>query len=89
MVHPMQPVIIDEIGLKRFRSNKILVWLHSCGRIDLNELMLMPFTNEDRVQLAQLIGYPVEGFKNLCYVSDEDKKRADEAPVVGEEKRWS
>jgi hypothetical protein len=36
----------------------------------MNNLALLPFSNEDRVQFAQLIGYSLNGFGELPYVSD-------------------
>jgi hypothetical protein len=35
----------------------------------MNDLALMPFSNEDREQFAQLIGYSVSGFGELPYAS--------------------
>lgn len=43
---------------------------------DLNELARMDFPQEDRVQLAQLIGYSLDGFAELPYVTDKDYARA-------------
>lgn len=43
---------------------------------DLNELARMDFPQEDRVQLAQLIGYSQEGFGELSYVTNKDYARA-------------
>lgn len=36
----------------------------------------MDFPQEDRVQLAQLIGYSQEGFGELSYVTNKDYARA-------------
>jgi hypothetical protein len=37
----------------------------------MNSLARMNFSNEDREQFAQLIGYSLSGFSELSYVSDE------------------
>ena len=66
--YPMQPVGFDEVGVSRFKENKIVRWLAN-GR--LNEIHTMDFSNEDHMQLAQLIGYSISGYADLSYVSDE------------------
>ena len=37
----------------------------------------MPFSNEDREQFAQLIGYPFSGWGELSYVSDKTYELAE------------
>ena len=62
--HPRQPVeVID--GIARFKKNAIVEYLFSLS--SMNELAAMPFSEEDRIQFAQLIGYSVFGFKDLNY----------------------
>lgn len=80
--HPQQPVEKDDQGVIRFKKNHIVDFLLRSGRFDLNLLALMPFSNEDRTQFAQLIGYSVSGFGELSYVPSEDVDRADEAAAV-------
>ena len=53
--HPIRPVIVDKNNVHRF---------------DMNKLACMNFSNEDREQFAQLIGYSVSGICDLDYVSD-------------------
>lgn len=74
--HPMQPLVIDDSGNIRFKQNKIIKYLVESGRINLNEIALLPFSNEDQMQLAQLIGYSVNGYGELSYVSDESYEEA-------------
>lgn len=69
--HPMQPLIEDHEGIIRFKKNAIVRYLLDSGTADMNTLALMPFSDEDRMQFAQLIGYSVGGFAELSYVSDE------------------
>jgi hypothetical protein len=40
------------------------------GRLDLNGLYTMCFSQEDREQFAQLMGYSISGYHELSYVSD-------------------
>lgn len=68
--HPMQPIIIASDGRIRFKENKIvrflLDWASPRG-IDMNTLAAMNFSQEDRAQFAQLIGYSVRGYGGLRY----------------------
>lgn len=66
MRNPIQPI---EDG--RFKTNKIVEHLLDNGGIDMNDLAILSFTQDDRVQFAQLIGYSVSGFSTLSYVDDE------------------
>jgi len=77
MLHrPIQP--LEEIdGVLRFRENKIVRFLLDAGPFDMNQLRMMPFSDEDREQFAQLIGYSLYGFQELDYVSDETFERAE------------
>ena len=76
--HPMQPLVTDDHGIVRFKSNAIVQHLLDAGPFDMNYLAsrALNFTDEDRSQFAQLIGYSVSGFGDLSYVSDETYKRA-------------
>lgn len=73
--HPVQPLITDKDGTLRFKSNKIVEFLLEAGPFNMNQLALMPFSNEDREQFAQLIGYSLQGFGELPYVSGETYNR--------------
>lgn len=68
--HPQQPTELDEHGTRRFKDNAIVRFLLDNGPFDLNNLALRHFTNEDRRQFAQLIGYSVCGYEDLSYVQD-------------------
>lgn len=78
MRHPMQPLVRDKQGVIRFQENKIVRFLLDAGPFDLNQLGLMQFDDDDRMQLAQLIGYSVSGFGELDYAADEVVKAADD-----------
>ncbi len=67
-LHPQQPMVVDKEGTVRFRGNAIVRTLLDTGKLNLNDLASMPFSQEDHIQLAQLIGYSVDGFGELSYV---------------------
>lgn len=71
--HPMQPILLDPTGRPRFKKNSAVEYLAE-GR--LNEIASRGYSDEDMAQLAQLIGYSVDGFSELSYVSDADYARA-------------
>lgn len=75
--HPTQPLSKDEHGTIRFKANKIVRHLLDHGGHDMNKLSMMNFSQEDREQFAQLIGYSLSGFGELSYVSDETYERAE------------
>jgi hypothetical protein len=72
MRNPMQLVIKDVYGVLRFKMNHIVRHLldthPSCG---LDRLASMDFSDDDWQQFAQLIGYSLDGYGELSYVSDE------------------
>lgn len=69
--HPVQSLEKDKHGTTRFKANAIVRLLLDDGKYDMNRLALLPFSDEDREQFAQLIGYSLCGFSDLSYVSDE------------------
>ena len=73
-MRPLQPI---KDG--RFEPNKIVQHLLDHGGIDLNALAVLDFSQEDREQFAQLIGYSVSGFGSLSYVREETYSAAVEA----------
>ena len=72
-----QPVIIAKDGVARFKPNAIVDFLLRKGGFDMNDLVRMDFTDEDRAQFAQLIGYSVCGYGELNYVRLADARVAD------------
>jgi hypothetical protein len=73
---PMQPLVVDRQGTVRFAENAVVRHLLDKGSIDLNALAVEEFSDADRAQFAQLIGYSVSGYGELHYVSDESYERA-------------
>lgn len=69
--HPIQPIEPDAQGTLRFKKNTIVEYLLDKGAFDLNQLAMVEFPQEDREQFAQLIGYSLDGFSTLSYVTDE------------------
>ena len=74
--HPMQPLVTDENGTVRFKQNKIIRYLVTSGTINLNDIAVLTFSDEDQMQLAQLLGYSISGYGDLSYVSDESYEEA-------------
>lgn len=74
--HPVQPLIVDTGGVLRFKKNAIVEYLLDSGPFDLNHLATIPFDLPDREQFTQLIGYSLDGFGELSYVTDETCERA-------------
>lgn len=77
LAHPMQPIFLDDRGVARFQPNAIITWGFTNGRVDLNALATLGFPDQDWEQLAQLLGYSVDGFADLSYVSDDVVAAAD------------
>ena len=75
--HPIQPIETDKVGTARFKANAIVMYLLDTSVNDMNDLAVMDFSNEDREQFAQLIGYSLSGFGELSYVSDETYEAAE------------
>ena len=69
--HPRQPAVMRD-GVERFKENHIVRYLLDAGPFDLNQLAMIPFSQENRQQFAQLIGYSVCGYEELSYVEDGD-----------------
>ena len=70
--NPIQPLANDEHGVLRFRANRIVQHLlDTHPTCDMNSLACMDFTDDDRQQFAQLIGYSLSGYGSLSYVDDE------------------
>lgn len=66
--HPIQPLVQATDGTVRFKANKIVKFLLDAGPFDLNKIACMEFSQNDREQFAQLIGYSLNGFGELSYV---------------------
>lgn len=77
MKNPIQPLYKDEHGTIRFKQNAIVRLLLDTGKLSLNDLACIEFSQDDREQFAQLIGYSLGGFAELSYVSNETYELAD------------
>ena len=74
MKHPIQPLYETESGVIRFFQNKIVCDLLDFAKergFGLNEIACRDYSQDDRIQLAQLIGYSLSGFGDLSYVDDQ------------------
>ena len=68
MKHPIQP-LVKVGGVLRFKENAIVQ--HLVDLVGLNAIERLDVSDDDRQQLAQLIGYSLSGYGELNYVSDE------------------
>ncbi len=68
--HPMQPVIRDD-GVSRFKPNLVVAFLYDAAKRELGGFVEVNFHDDDRAQFAQLIGYRVDAFCDLSFVSEE------------------
>lgn len=75
--NPIQPTYIDHNGILRFKENAIARFLLDNGGFDLNDLGRKDFSQTDREQFAQLIGYSVSGFSTLSYASTQTVEAID------------
>jgi hypothetical protein len=75
--------VSDENGLLRFKANPIVRLLLDKGPLTLNALADLAFSNEDRQQFAQLIGYSVGGYQDLPYVDNDVEVPKPEAEQSG------
>ncbi len=81
--HPMQPLELDDEGVIRFKKNAIVRMLLDTHPLqNLNTIHMFNFSKEDHAQLNQLIGYSLDGFADLCLVSD---KELDEMDKIAQE----
>ena len=76
--HAIQPLVLDDRGKLRFKENKIVSFLLHNGAFDMNKLAVMDFSQNDREHFAQLIGYSLNGYGMLSYVTDETYDAAKE-----------
>lgn len=77
-MHPMQPVV-DVNGVHRFKMNAIIDKLYDYSLrhgYGLNEIALDNFSDDDRQQFAQLIGYSVSGYGTLGYCNEDVYEKA-------------
>ena len=72
---PNQPLYKDNHGKIRFVGNPIVEYMLEEGNIDMNKLARWGIENdidpEYKAQFAQLIGYSLDGWGMLSYVTDE------------------
>lgn len=79
-MQPQQPLVISKNRILRFKENRIVSALLDFATdrgFGLNEIAMKDFSQDDRMQFAQLIGYSLSGYGELSYVSDESYDNAD------------
>jgi hypothetical protein len=78
-IMPIQP-----INEHRFVPNRIVrMLLDTHPSADMNTIAMMEFTDQERMQFAQLIGYSLGGFGELDYVDDETYDSASTMEQLG------
>lgn len=68
--HPRQPAVM--VGkTARYKENKIVRYVLERAKLgektDLNMIMILPFSNGDRRQFWQLLGYSLSGYADLSF----------------------
>ena len=84
MKQPIQPLEKDEHGILRFKPNALVVYLLDNGGLDMNDLARKRFSQEDREQFVQLIGYSHSGSGDLDYMTDATWEAAERMHDMGE-----
>jgi len=88
---PMQPIVLAEDNVIRFKPNKIVQALLDQNRgldhLDLNDIARMDFSQEDRMQFAQLIGFTVSGFGDEPYADPAMVEQVDRISAALQAKR--
>lgn len=78
--HPTQPLVADRHGVTRFKANKIVCFLleltEKHGLADMITIAQGEFSDDDRCQFAQLIGYSLSGYSELSYVDAKHWRKA-------------
>lgn len=88
--HPIQPLVTDSHGIIRFHKNQIVRDLldHASQHgMSLNTIACVNYSQEDRQQLAQLIGYSHSGYGELSYVDDASFAIASEMAESGKDEK--
>ena len=76
---PFQPLLKDESGIVRFKSNAVVDYFFMRNSITLLDIVKMQdnFSNEDFEQLYMLLGYSVDGFAGQIKVRDNTIRKVD------------
>lgn len=74
MKHPIQPLETDAQGVLRFKANRIvrdMLDFATPRGFSMNTIAAADYSDEDRQQFTQLIGYSLSGYGSLSsYVDD-------------------
>ena len=89
--HPQQPLVTDPHGTVRFKENAIVRNLLDNGPYDMNNIAIGNYSDDDRSQFAQLIGYSQGGYEELSYSKParQARKEEEEAECTDEEMQSS
>lgn len=80
---PMQPIVVEN-GVIRFRRNRVVRALldhaHAGEKFDLNDIAASEdFSDEERCQFYQLIGYSLSGYHEMGFVTNEEAHKVSAA----------
>jgi hypothetical protein len=83
----VREIYLTPNGVARFRPNEIVLWLLENGNKTMNDIAIQDFSDEDRMEFAQLVGYSASGYGDLSYVSTRSMRAADKkaAALVAEQ----
>ncbi len=88
--NPHQPLFTDENGTTRFKANRIVRYLLDAGGIDLNQIAILPFSDDDRRQFCQLIGTSECGYFDwgFDHPGEDDPKTDGPKPALDQAGEW-
>ena len=67
-----RPTTLDKYNTLRFKQNAIVRYLLDKSDTKFGLLMKMDFTDEDRREFCQLIGFSVDLYQQLSFVSNNE-----------------
>lgn len=73
--HPLQDIFLDTDGIVKFRENRIIASMFNSGKIDWRKIDRSEFSDEDKRQLAMLMGLSVDDFACLPYIDEDTKEQ--------------
>jgi hypothetical protein len=81
--HPTQKIVVADDQMVRFQENPIVRYLLDNGGLTMTDLARLDFSNADRRQFAQLIGYSVRGYGELrCAEGHKSVRKADKVAAL-------
>lgn len=85
--HPIQPLLQDEDGTVYFKENSVVTYLWIYSRLKIADITKQGFSQEDKEQFAQLIGFNIDRFSELDCASQEVIHAANRMFIDGDDER--